>query len=172
MRHAKTPLNAPKLAPGKVAVHGGVVQDRVINVVSAIIVHPTEKRVLLCKRANGKALGGKWEFPGGKVEQGETPMQALQRELREELGIEIKAAQEVNTQYITQSHGQKVRITTYAVLQHEGEVQQDHSVHSAHAWISNLSRFAPRVISAEKFLPNWWDLFNSLFKGYVVHKIA
>lgn len=164
--------NSPKLAPGKQIVHGGLVQDNIINVVSAIVVHPTDKRILLCKRAMGNPLGGKWEFPGGKVEQGETLLQAIQRELREELGIEIKAAQEVNTQYLTQSQGKKVRITTFAVLQHEGEVTQDHAVHSAHAWISNLERFKPLVASADKFLPNWWDLFNSLFKGYEVHKIA
>ena len=46
-------------------------------------------RVLLCKRPQGKQLAGLWEFPGGKVEPGETPEACLIRELKEELGIEV-----------------------------------------------------------------------------------
>ncbi|HEV7417027.1 MAG TPA: 8-oxo-dGTP diphosphatase MutT [Tianweitania sediminis] len=49
-------------------------------------------RVLLARRPEGKALAGLWEFPGGKVEPGETPEAALIRELREELGIETQVA--------------------------------------------------------------------------------
>lgn len=51
-----------------------------------------EGRVLLAQRPEGKSLAGLWEFPGGKVDQGETPELALIRELREELGIEVKQA--------------------------------------------------------------------------------
>jgi 8-oxo-dGTP diphosphatase len=49
-------------------------------------------RVLLSQRPEGKTLAGLWEFPGGKVDPGETPEQALVRELTEELGIETKVA--------------------------------------------------------------------------------
>jgi 8-oxo-dGTP diphosphatase len=49
-------------------------------------------RVLLSQRPEGKTLAGLWEFPGGKVDPGEAPEQALIRELQEELGIETKAA--------------------------------------------------------------------------------
>ena len=49
-------------------------------------------RVLLAERPAGKHLAGYWEFPGGKVEPGELPLDALARELREELGIELRSA--------------------------------------------------------------------------------
>ena len=60
--------------------------------VAACALVDADGRVLLSQRPEGKALAGLWEFPGGKVEQGETPEHALIRELREELGIETKAA--------------------------------------------------------------------------------
>ncbi len=56
-------------------------------VVASVIIQ--EARVLVTQRAQGSHLAGKWEFPGGKVEQDEDPRDALQRELREELGIDI-----------------------------------------------------------------------------------
>ena len=56
--------------------------------VAAAALIDVDGRVLICKRPQGKQLAGLWEFPGGKVEPGETPEQALVRELHEELGIE------------------------------------------------------------------------------------
>lgn len=56
--------------------------------VSAVALIDVDGRVLLAQRPEGKSMAGLWEFPGGKVEAGETPEAALIRELREELGIE------------------------------------------------------------------------------------
>ncbi|ATP11839.1 8-oxo-dGTP diphosphatase MutT [Bartonella henselae] len=50
-----------------------------------------DNRVLLTQRPEGKSLAGLWEFPGGKVEQGETPEASLIRELEEELGVHVQA---------------------------------------------------------------------------------
>lgn len=56
-------------------------------IVVAAVIRDAEHRLLLAKRPDGAHMGGLWEFPGGKVEAGETPQEALQRELREELGV-------------------------------------------------------------------------------------
>ena len=63
-----------------------------IVLVSAMALIDPDGRVLLALRPEGKSLAGLWEFPGGKVDPGETPEAALIRELREELGIETKAS--------------------------------------------------------------------------------
>lgn len=60
--------------------------------VSAVALIDVEGRVLLAQRPEGKSMAGLWEFPGGKVEAGETPEQALIRELEEELGINTWAS--------------------------------------------------------------------------------
>ena len=60
--------------------------------VSAVALIDPEGRVLLSRRPEGKAMAGLWEFPGGKVEPGETPEAALIRELQEELGIDTWAS--------------------------------------------------------------------------------
>ena len=61
---------------------------RVVQVVAAALVDG-EGRVLVAQRPQGKSLAGLWEFPGGKIEPGETPDAALVRELEEELGIAV-----------------------------------------------------------------------------------
>jgi len=60
--------------------------------VSAAVLRDSEGRVLLAQRPVGKAHAGLWEYPGGKLEDGESPAQALARELREELGIDLDPA--------------------------------------------------------------------------------
>lgn len=60
--------------------------------VSAVALVDVDGRVLLAQRPEGKSMAGLWEFPGGKVEPGETPEVALIRELQEELGIDTWAS--------------------------------------------------------------------------------
>jgi 8-oxo-dGTP diphosphatase len=63
-----------------------------IVLVAAVVLVDADGRVLLAQRPAGKHLAGLWEFPGGKVQQGETPEAALIRELHEELGIGVEAS--------------------------------------------------------------------------------
>lgn len=67
-------------------------RPRRILLVAACALVDGDGRVLLSQRPPGKSLAGLWEFPGGKVDEGETPEEALIRELREEIGIETKVA--------------------------------------------------------------------------------
>ncbi|MCH8467041.1 MAG: 8-oxo-dGTP diphosphatase MutT [Roseinatronobacter sp.] len=60
--------------------------------VAAVALVDADGRVLLAQRPEGKSMAGLWEFPGGKIEQGETPEAALIRELQEELGIDTWAS--------------------------------------------------------------------------------
>jgi 8-oxo-dGTP diphosphatase len=64
---------------------------RQVHVVAAALIDP-DNRVLVAQRPAGKSLAGLWEFPGGKIEAGETPEAALARELAEELGIVVAEA--------------------------------------------------------------------------------
>ena len=66
-----------------------------IKVVGAVLVH--DGRVFAAKRGPGKSMAGYWEFPGGKVEADETPEEALARELREELKIDVTVGEFIVT---------------------------------------------------------------------------
>jgi 8-oxo-dGTP diphosphatase len=59
-------------------------------IVAAVALVDNERRILLAQRPSGKTMAGLWEFPGGKVDPGETPEMALIRELFEELGIDVR----------------------------------------------------------------------------------
>ncbi len=61
-----------------------------IILVAAALLIDKDKRILVTQRPEGKSLAGLWEFPGGKVDEGESPEYALMRELREELDIETR----------------------------------------------------------------------------------
>lgn len=77
-------------------------------------------RILLARRTAGRDLAGAWEFPGGKVEKGETPFQALDRELHEELGIRIHAMEPliaVPQQY----HAKRILLDVYRVSKFSGK---------------------------------------------------
>lgn len=67
-------------------------RDIPILLVVAVALMDADGRILLAKRPEGKKMAGLWEFPGGKVAEGETPERALIRELQEELGIDTRTS--------------------------------------------------------------------------------
>tara|TARA_R110002126_G_C10490289_1_gene503653 strand:- start:17910 stop:18317 length:408 start_codon:yes stop_codon:yes gene_type:complete len=66
--------------------------DKKVVLVSACALVDADRRILIAQRPAGKSMAGLWEFPGGKVEAGETPEDAIIRELQEELGIITQVA--------------------------------------------------------------------------------
>jgi 8-oxo-dGTP diphosphatase len=86
---------------------------------------------LLTSRPEGKVYAGYWEFPGGKLEAGESVEQALRRELQEELGITIAAAQIWKTQMVDYPHA-LVRLHFCKVWDWQGELQMREA--QSHAW--------------------------------------
>ncbi len=73
-------------------------------------------RVLVCQRKAGDRFGLKWEFPGGKVEAGETPESCLRRELAEELGIDADVGPEVHRTDHRYPNGVTVRLLFFRIL--------------------------------------------------------
>ena len=93
---------------------------QVVDVVAAVIYSKADGRYLLAQRPAGKVYAGYWEFPGGKVEPGETPLAAIKREIREELDIEILAADPWITRYHIYEHA-SVRLRFFRVHHWRGE---------------------------------------------------
>ncbi len=89
-----------------------------------------EGRFLLTSRPEGKVYAGHWEFPGGKLEPGETVAQALARELHEELGIHIGAAQPWKIELMDYAHA-RVRLHFCKVFDWHGELQMREGQRSA-----------------------------------------
>ena len=80
-------------------------------------------KVLICQRTRHQVMPLKWEFPGGKIEEGEQPVAALERELDEELGIRATVGPEVATIAHTYRNGNGVELHFFLVEHFEGEIQ-------------------------------------------------
>ena len=89
-----------------------------IPVVAALIVRGG--RLLIARRPEGRHMAGRWEFPGGKLEKGESPEDAVEREIREELGLDVRAGRIY--QAIAYSYPEKdVLLLFYAAVVVSGE---------------------------------------------------
>jgi 8-oxo-dGTP diphosphatase len=113
-------------------------------------------RLLACRRPPGKHLGGLWEFPGGKVEPGESPRAALVRELREELGIETVVTGElapVDWNY----GGGAIRLIPFRCRIVAGDPHPHE--HDAHEWVDRVSCGGLLWAAAdEPILAEWRDI--------------
>ncbi len=84
-----------------------------VRVVAAVFVR--RDQVLACRRAAGRPAAGKWEFPGGKIEPGETPEAALRREITEEFSVLISAGDLVAVA-VTEVDGRQIELSGYRVI--------------------------------------------------------
>ena len=126
-------------------------------VVAAALVD-AEGRVLLQQRAPGRQMAGLWEFPGGKIEQGELPEHALIRELREELGVETDTAYLAPAAFASAELGERHMILLlYVCRKWRGEPEPLEA--SALKWVRPPQMFALPMPPADKPLI---DLLNAL----------
>ncbi|MET0291532.1 MAG: 8-oxo-dGTP diphosphatase MutT [Steroidobacteraceae bacterium] len=96
--------------------------DQPVQAVVAAVLVNRRGEVLIAQRPPGKWQAGRWEFPGGKVEPGETGEQAIRRELTEELGVRVDVATELG-RFRHDYTDRSVEIALWLVLRHEGEPQ-------------------------------------------------
>jgi len=92
-----------------------------------------KNKVLITRRGPGEKLAGKWEFPGGKVEVGETPEESLQREILEELGVQVTVGKYFTESIYHYGHG-SIRLLAYEVLYISGDFNL--TVHDQIKWVS------------------------------------
>jgi len=91
------------------------------RVVAALILK--DDKLLICQRTRHQTMPLKWEFPGGKIEDGEQPRDALRRELDEELGIEARIGDEVERVLHEYPNGASVELRFFAVREYAGELE-------------------------------------------------
>jgi len=91
------------------------------RVVAALIVK--DGKILVCQRTRHQTMPLKWEFPGGKIEEGEQPRDALRRELEEELGIDATIGNEVSRIRHEYRSGNSVELRFFAVHDYRGDLE-------------------------------------------------
>jgi 8-oxo-dGTP diphosphatase len=91
------------------------------RVVAALILQGD--KILVCQRTRHQSMPMKWEFPGGKIEEGEQPRDALRRELEEELGIDAQIGEEVVRLQHQYPNGNSVELRFFVVREFKGEIE-------------------------------------------------
>ena len=114
-------------------------------IVAAVII--TDGRVLACERSAPAEVAGRWEFPGGKVEPGETDQQALARECAEELGVRVAVGDRVGPD-VPLAHGRSV-LRVFAVRLLEGDVPRALE-HTSMRWLAQDELDSVHWLPADK----------------------
>jgi 8-oxo-dGTP diphosphatase len=94
---------------------------RMKRVVAALICK--DGKILVCQRTRHQTMPLKWEFPGGKIEEGEQPRDAMHRELEEELGIDATVGDEVTRMRHEYPNGASVELRFFVVREYAGELE-------------------------------------------------
>ncbi|MGK5679187.1 (deoxy)nucleoside triphosphate pyrophosphohydrolase [Actinoplanes sp. URMC 104] len=114
-------------------------------IVAAVII--ADGRVLACERSAPAEVAGRWEFPGGKVEPGETDQQALARECAEELGVRVAVGDRVGPD-VPLAHGRSV-LRVFAVRLLEGDVPRALE-HTSMRWLAQNELDSVHWLPADK----------------------
>jgi 8-oxo-dGTP diphosphatase len=117
-------------------------------VAAALIVR--ENEVLIGQRRPNQPMALLWEFPGGKIEAGETPQQALVRELQEELGIQATVGPKVIHIRHNYRHGGAVDLQFFAVREFEGEIQNQ--IYEQIKWVKLADLTSYEFLAADRGL--------------------
>ncbi|MBN3521925.1 (deoxy)nucleoside triphosphate pyrophosphohydrolase [Algoriphagus lutimaris] len=134
---------------------------KTISVSCAIIIHLN--KVLVAKRSSSMSQPGMWEFPGGKLEEGESLEESLIREIKEELGIEISVGSQLTVSKFTYSEEKIVELTPFICAWESGDIRV--LEHERVVWmeIGDLSvlNWAPADIPVFNELLENWQAFRS-----------
>jgi 8-oxo-dGTP diphosphatase len=133
------------------------------RVVAAIIVGDGkvgDGKVLVCQRTRHQTMPLKWEFPGGKIEEGEQPRDALRRELEEELGILATIGDEVSRIQHEYPNGGMVELRFYLVRAYEREIEN--RIFKDTQWVN------PKDLPSYDFLEADLPLVRDLAEGKLI----
>ncbi len=125
------------------------------RVVAAVI--EKDGKMLVCQRTKHQTMPLKWEFPGGKIEEGEQPRDALRRELEEELGIHAKVGDEIARIQHNYPNGTAVELRFFIVREYEGEIEN--------RIFRDLQWAAPAALTSYDFLEADESLVRDLASG-------
>jgi len=125
------------------------------RVVAGIIFQ--DGKILVCQRTRHQTMPMKWEFPGGKIEEGEQPRDALRRELEEELGIRATIGEEIARIKHEYKGGSSVELRFYLVQEYQGEIEN--------LIFRDLQWSEPRDLPTFDFLEADLTLVNDLAAG-------
>ena len=135
----------------------------VISVTCALII--LDDKVLCAKRSEFMSLPGLWEFPGGKIEEGESPELCLQSEIKEELGIRVKVFFSLKSNQHSYSPTQMVRLMPFVCSWESGEVVL--LEHEEVKWLTkhelkSLDWAAADIPIVEDLVANWNNIQRQL----------
>ena len=128
------------------------------QVVAALILK--DGTILVCQRTKHQTMPLKWEFPGGKIEEGEQPRNALHRELEEELGIDADIGEEVSRIRHQYKGGGAVELRFFTVRQYRGEIEN--------RIFKDIRWATPAELPSFDFLEADQELVQKLAKGQIV----
>jgi 8-oxo-dGTP diphosphatase len=128
------------------------------RVVAALIFQ--DGKILVCQRTRHQTMPLKWEFPGGKIEEGEQPRDALHRELEEELGIDARIGDEVSRIRHAYPNGAAVELRFFAVREYAGTLEN--RIFREIRWAS------PSELPSYDFLEADLTLINDLVSGKIL----